>query len=230
MPWPPILRQQRFGYAGMVLFGLVLVGFGMQPLLRDALLEAHGVQTLATVVNAGSVPSSGGSRVGFIRYAFKDSEGATHDGQSSGYSGTVGESVLIEYAPSLPFIHRLVGEDRRLTAGWRWAISGFGALLAVAGIHGLTVLRRTWRLAQRLRRASPRLTGRVLRRSHDGRTLDYDYTTKGRTRRRRTLPLPRSAWHDVSPGDDIALLSTDAEATEVLTAVERDHLWSSTRG
>ncbi|MCZ8166387.1 hypothetical protein [Silanimonas sp.] len=80
MPWPPILRQQRFGYAGMVLFGLVLVGFGMQPLLRDGVLEAHGVQTLATVVDAGSVPSSGGSRVGFIRYAFTDAEGAAHDG------------------------------------------------------------------------------------------------------------------------------------------------------
>ncbi|WP_397596772.1 hypothetical protein [Silanimonas sp.] len=86
MPWPHLLRQQRLGYAGMLAFGLVLVGFGLQPLIRDVLIEAHGVQTVATVVDAGSVPSSGGSRVGFIRYDFKDTDGAPHAGQSSGYS------------------------------------------------------------------------------------------------------------------------------------------------
>lgn len=227
MPWPHLLRQKRLGYAGMLAFGLVLVGFGLQPLIRDVLIEAHGVQTVATVVDAGSVPSSGGSRVGFIRYEFKDADGAPHAGQSSGYSGTVGESVLVEYAPSFPFVHRLVGEDRRLAKGWHWGMAGFGLLLLMAGTHSLIVLRRTWGLVQRLRRASPRLTGRVIRRSHDGRTLDYEYAASGRTRRRRTLPMPMSAWQGVSPGDDIALLATDAEANEVLTVVERDHFAAS---
>ena len=227
MRWPPILSQQRLGLAGMLAFGLVLAGFGLHPVLRDALLDAHGVQIVAAVIDAGSVASSGGTRVGFIRYTFKDAEGTSHEGQSSGYSGIVGESVLVEYAPSFPFVHRLVGEDRRLPAGWRWAIAGFGLLLGVAGIHGLIVLHRTMRLVHHLRRASPRLTGRILRRSHDGRIVDYDYQVSGRTRRHRTLPLPASAWQDISPGDTIALLATEAPATEVLTVIERDYFASS---
>ena len=214
----------------MLLFGLVMAGLGLQPVLRDGVLEAQGVETLATIVDTGSVPSSGGSRVRFIRYQFRDAQGTTHEGQSSGYAGAVGESVLVEYASAYPFVHRLAGEDRRLAPGWRWGITGFGLLLGLAGVHGLVVLHRTWRLVQRLRHASPRLSGRVIRRSHDGRTLDYDYTIAGRTRRRRTLPLPRSVWVGASPGDPIALLATDAEVTDVLTAVERDHLWSSMRG
>jgi len=224
MRWPPILRQQRLGYTGMLAFGLLLTGFGLHPVMRDAVLDADGVQTLASVVDAGSVRSSGASRVGFIRYEFRDAEGTPHEGQSSGYSGTVGDAVLVEYAPAFPFVHRLVGEDRRLTPGWRWGIAGFGLLLVLASIHGLSVLRRTRRLIQQLRQAAPRLSGRVIRRSSDGRTVDYDFTVRGRLHRRRTLPLPRSAWEGVSPGDAIALLATDAEATDVLTLVERDHL------
>lgn len=229
MHWPHMLQRQRLGYGGMFFFGLVVMGFGLIPILRDALLNGQGVETVAIVVDAGTTPSSGGRRVGFLRYEFKDAEGTSRNGQSNGYSAAIGESVLVEYAPSLPFIHRLVGEDSRLAVGWRWGLSGFGLLLIVAGVHGLFALRRTWTLAQRLRYAQPRLKGKVVKRSHDGRTIEYDYAAGGNSRRQRSLPLPPAAWQAFAVGDAIELLAADAEAAEVLTLIERNHLFANAK-
>lgn len=127
-------QSQLVGALVAALFGLGLLIVGRRLIFYDHVL-AEPVTVLAAVVDAGQTRSSGGGSVNFVRYRFVDSHGKTRTGTSSGYSGTTGEAILVEYASRYPFVHRVAGEGKTSGYAWRWPIAGLGLFFLVAGVH-----------------------------------------------------------------------------------------------
>lgn len=135
------MRRERLGSWGLVLFALLLLGIGGRMVAYEHLLTYDGQDVLAQVVDTGSVLHQSGGYVNYIEYRFTDAEGVVRDGRSSGYSGTVGETVRVQYSRRFPFVHRLSGAENKPGYEWRWWIVAAGGLSLLGGIHSLLYLR-----------------------------------------------------------------------------------------
>jgi hypothetical protein len=127
-------RHPLIGALVAASFGLVLLAMGGRLIIYDHLL-ASAVRAAAEITSAGSTRSSGSSSVNFVRYRFTDPSGRTFSGTSAGYSGRAGDSLLVEYVPRFPYIHRVAGEGRTSGYRWRWYIAGAGLFFLVVGTH-----------------------------------------------------------------------------------------------
>ncbi len=128
------LQRQLVGAMTAAIFGLGLLLVGGRLVAYDRML-AEPEKVSGVVIDSGSTRSSRGGYVNYVRYAFVDQSGRTRSGTSSGYSGKNGESILIEYSPRFPSVHRVAGEGRTTAYQWRWHIAGFGLFFLVAGAH-----------------------------------------------------------------------------------------------
>jgi hypothetical protein len=78
-----------------ILFGFVLSLIGARLIFYNHFLEVHGQKVVGRITDSGSVKHSSGGYVNYIRYRFNDTSGELHTGQSSGYSGEIGETNLL---------------------------------------------------------------------------------------------------------------------------------------
>jgi hypothetical protein len=116
------------------LLGLVFLVVGLRLVAYELLLR-QPVTVSAQIIDTGSTRSTHGGSVRFVTYRFVDASGRAHTGTSSGYGGQAGQSILVEYAPRLPFVHRVAGEGRNTSYAWRWFIAGFGLFFLIVGSH-----------------------------------------------------------------------------------------------
>lgn len=131
---PNETQSQLVGALVAAIFGLGLLAVGGRLVVYDYLL-AEPARVSGVVVSSGTTRRSSGSSVNFVRYSFVDPSGGTHTGSSSGYSGSQGEPILLEYSPRFPSVHRVAGEGKGSGYQWRWFISGLGLLFLIAGAH-----------------------------------------------------------------------------------------------
>ncbi|MEQ8262287.1 DUF3592 domain-containing protein [Pseudohaliea sp.] len=129
------------GALAATLFGLGLAVVGGRLVVYDELLENGGETVVAEITASGSVRRSSGGYVDYIRYWFTDPKGRVRSGQSSGYAGQVGETILVRYASRFPGIHRVSGEGAGLGYRWRWVLVAIGLLFLFAGVRWLLLLR-----------------------------------------------------------------------------------------
>jgi hypothetical protein len=161
---------------------------------------------LGEIIDTGSVRSSGGGSVDFIQYKFTDGAGGFHTGQSSGYTGKIGETIRITYSPAYPFIHRVAGEGRKTGYQWRWAIFGAGLFFAVAGLHWFFHTRGRIRLGRRLLRKGAVVTGVVQRITDDGRTITYRYRVGPQEYGGKTMALPADLVREYEENDRVEVI------------------------
>jgi len=199
-------RYAFYGAIAFFLFGLILAVIGGRLIVYQYMLTEHGETIIGAITKTGRTRHSSGGHVNYIRYRFRDGEGRVHTGQSSGYSGEVGEDILLEYAPALPLIHRVAGEGRKKGYAWRWVIFGFGLLLTVAGFHWFANTRGRIRLGERLRHSGISVTGTITRITDQGRTITYGYKTKAGKFSGKTLPLSKKIVQRFSAGNGIDVL------------------------
>lgn len=173
-----------------ILFGVALSLVGARLIIYNHFLEVRGQKVIGRITDSGSMKHSSGGYVNYIRYSFNDTSGELHTGQSSGYSGEIGETILLEYSPGLPFLHRVSGEDQNKGYRWRWFIFGAGVLFFTAGIHSWFHARARVRLCARLRSEGILTKGIVLRITDRGRTISYQYTTDSGSFQGKTMALP----------------------------------------
>jgi len=133
--------RDAIGAVAATLFGLGVLIVGGRLVAYDHLLTAGGETVSAEIVEVGSVPRSSGGYVDYLKYRFTDPEGTVRSGQSSGYSGQVGETVLIRYSRRFPGVHRVSGEGAGLGYRWRWAFVAIGALFVYGGGRWLRRIR-----------------------------------------------------------------------------------------
>ncbi len=196
------------GSAAFVLFGLVLLVIGGRLIVYDLLLSGgSGEKIIGEITDAGSVHRSSGGYVNYIRYRFQDASGDFHTGQSSGYSGKAGETILLEYSPTFPFIHRVSGEGKNRGYRFRWPIAAAGLLFAIAGIHWFLYTRGRIRLGNRLSQKGIPVTGKIDRITYDGKVIEYSYQTDtGTVYRGKSLPLPLEKVKQLGEGDSVEVL------------------------
>jgi len=130
------LQSQFIGAIVATMVGLGLSVIGGRLIVYEYML-AEPVKVSGSIISSGQTRSSRSGNVNFIRYAFVDQFNTTRIGTSSGYSGTNGENIQVEYSSRFPSIHRVAGEGRTIGYVWRWPIAGFGLFLLVAGVHWL---------------------------------------------------------------------------------------------
>jgi hypothetical protein len=213
-------RYAKLGALATFLFGILLTVIGGRLILYDQLLTVHGREVIGEITDTGSTRRSSGGYVDFIRYRFRDASGEIHSGQSSGYSGTVGETIRLEYSPAFPFVHRVSGEGENTGYRWRWALLGIGLLFAVAGMHWFLHTRYRLRLADRLAREGAAVQGRVSRISDGGRTIEYRYATGAGSFRGKTMALPTAVVAEYSETDAVAVLYDPASHKRSVLKVE----------
>lgn len=127
-------KKQLFGAFFTALFGLGVLVVGGRLVAYDHLLS-DPVEVSGEIIDSGRTTSSRGGSASYVRYQFADQSGTSHVGTSSGYSGSRGESVLVEHSSRFPFIHRVAGEGSTTGYEWRWYISCFGLFFLVVGVH-----------------------------------------------------------------------------------------------
>lgn len=214
------LRYIFFGSLAFVLFGMTLAVIGGRLIVYQHILTKHGETIIGEIIKTGRTHRSTGGYVNFIHYQFRDAAGTLHTGQSSGYTGEVGEDILLEYAPAFPFIHRVAGEGRNKGYAWRWAILGFGLLLTAAGIHWFVNTRGRIRLGERLRYSGIKITGTVQRITDQGRTITYAYKTDAGECTGKTLALPAEIVQGFSSGDSIEVLCDPSNPRRSVLKIE----------
>jgi len=187
----PKTRYDLLGCFACVLFGLTLTIIGGRLIVYHYVLGTQGLRITGEIIKSGSVRRSSGGYVNFVRYQFRDDSGTLRTGQSSGYSGEIAENILLEYAPKLPFIHRVAGEGKTPGYTWKWAIFGFGILLTAAGIQWFVNTRTRIRLGHRLNLQGVSVKGRVQRITDNGRTITYSYATENEKYIGKTMALPQ---------------------------------------
>jgi hypothetical protein len=126
---------------GVTLFGLGLLLVGGRLVAYHHLLATGGQDVLAEITDVGSVRNSTGGYVDYVRYRFTDHGGTVRRGRASGYSGRVGETLRVRYAPGFPAVHRVSGSGGRLDVRVRWAILAAGAVFLFGGVRWLATLR-----------------------------------------------------------------------------------------
>jgi hypothetical protein len=133
--------RDLIGALTATLFGLALLILGGRLVAYEYLLTTGGETALAEITETGSVRRSSGGYVDYVRYRFTDSAGTIRNGQASGYSGQVGETILVEYSGRFPGVHRVSGEGNGLGYRWRWALVAIGAVFVFGGVRWLLMLR-----------------------------------------------------------------------------------------
>jgi len=201
----PKTRYIATGAGAFVLFGLTLIIIGTRFIVYQYLFSMHGQKVVGEVTATGTVHNSSGVNVDYIRYGFKDSSGKSHTGQSSGYSGVVGESVLLEYVPPYSFVHRVAGEGKGASYRWRWAIFFSGCLFCTAGFHWLIATLRRIKLGEHLSKKGLVTVGKVMKISDGGRTIVYEYHIQSRTFNGKSMALPAAIVKQFKPGDTVDL-------------------------
>lgn len=199
-------RYSTIGGLVFFLFGMILFIIGGRLIMYQFLLIAHGDEITGKIIDSGSVRGSSGGYVNYIRYQFKDDAGNLHTGQSSGYSGEPGATILLEYVPFFPIIHRISGEGQTKGYKWRWFIFGVGLLFSIAGIHWLLHTRARVRLGARLSHEGIMVKGIVHRITDNGRTITYLYTTNLGIFGGKTLPLPKTLVQEYREKDQVEVL------------------------
>ncbi|HEX7895984.1 MAG TPA: DUF3592 domain-containing protein [Terriglobales bacterium] len=91
-------------------FGLVLLLISGGGMWINHLYQSEGIQVIAKVTNSSRMYSSRSS-YNVVYYRFTLSDGRTFTGNQSGYSGTPGSSILIDYLPSSPSTNRVDGSN-----------------------------------------------------------------------------------------------------------------------
>jgi hypothetical protein len=134
--------RDLIGAVATALFGLGLLIVGTRLVAYDYLLTTGGNMVSAEIVKVGSVRRSSGGYVDYLKYRFTDPEGNVRHGQSSGYSGQVGDTILVQYSRQFPGVHRVSGEGHGLGYGWRWALVAIGGLFLFGGGRWLVMIRR----------------------------------------------------------------------------------------
>ncbi len=213
-------RYAKLGALATFLFGILLSVIGGRLILYDQLLTVHGRDVIGEIIDTGSVRHSSGGYVDFIRYRFKDAAGEIHSGQSSGYSGTIGETIRLEYSPVLPFVHRVSGEGENMGYRWRWAFLGVGLLFAVAGMRWFLHTRYRLRLVARLAREGAAVEGTVGRIADGGRTIEYRYTTEAGSFRGKTMALPPAVVGEYRETDTVEVLYDPASHKRSVLRIE----------
>ncbi|MBD3224225.1 MAG: DUF3592 domain-containing protein [Caldithrix sp.] len=135
------VMRDLIGAIATTLFGLSLFIVGGRLVVYDYLLTTGGETASAEIIEVGSVHRSSGGYVDYVKYRFTDPEGRVRYGQSSGYSGQVGETILIHYSPRLPGVHRVSSEGGGLGYRWRWAFVAIGVLFLFGGGRWLLMIR-----------------------------------------------------------------------------------------
>jgi len=125
----------------VTLFGLGLLTVGGRLVVYEYLLAADGKTALAEITDTGSVRRSAGGYVDFVRYRFVDRTGTTRSGSANGYTGTIGETILVEYSAAIPAIHRVSGAGTGPGYAWRWALVAAGSVFVFGGGRWLLMLR-----------------------------------------------------------------------------------------
>ena len=201
--------KTKYAMAGgiiCILFGLTLSVIGARLVFYQHFLEVRGQKVIGKITDTGTVRHSSGGYVNYIRYSFNDNSGKMHNGQSSGYSGKIGETILLEYSPDFPFIHRVSGEGRNKGYQWRWFILGAGLLFSIAGIHWFLHTRARIRLCVRLSMEGILTKGIVLQITDSGRTITYQYTTDSGSFRGKTMALPVKLVQQHKENDQVEVL------------------------
>lgn len=133
--------RELIGALTATLFGLTLSIVGGRLVAYEYLLTTGGKTALAEITETGSVRHSSGGYVDYIHYRFTDPAGRVRNGQSTGYSGQVGETILVNYSERFPAVHRVSGEGSGLGYRWRWALVAIGAVFIFGGGRWLLLLR-----------------------------------------------------------------------------------------
>jgi len=201
----PKTRYVAIGSIAFFLFGLTLAVIGGRLIFYQYLLSTHGRKVVGEITEAGTFHRSSGVNSGFIKYSFIDSSGRYRSGRSSGYSGEVGETVLLEYVPSYPFVHRVSGEGNRISYRWRWMICISGCIFGMAGIHWGIVTNRRILLAERLGKNGIAVVGRVMQIADGGRTIVYEYAIESEKYKGKTFAMPLETVKKFKPNDRVDL-------------------------
>lgn len=216
----PKTRYIVLGSIAFFCFGLVLFFIGGRFIVYHYLFSEYGTKVIGEVTYVGTSHRPTGGTVDFIRYRFSDSRGNFHSGESSGYSGVVGETVLLEYVPDYPFISRVAGEGKNTAYGWRWAIFSAGLLFSFAGIHWIISTRNRMRLGDYLLINGIRLKGTVIRIADGGRTIEYEYYIGSDKYKGKTLALPAGIVKNHSPGGEVEVYADPAKGGKSILKIE----------
>jgi len=133
--------RDLIGAIAAFLLGLGLLIVGGRLVAYEYLLNTDGETALAEIIEVGSVRHSSGGYVDYLKYRFTDPVGTVRLGQSSGYSGQVGDTILIHFSKRFPAVHRVSSEGSGLGYRWRWALVVIGALLLFGGGRWLLMVR-----------------------------------------------------------------------------------------
>lgn len=199
-------KYDMVGVIICILFGFALTLIGARLIFYHHFLEVRGQKVVGRITDSGSVKHSSGGYVNYIRYSFNDASGELHTGQSSGYSGEFGETILLEYSPDLPFLHRVSGEGQNKGYRWRWFILGAGVLFLIAGIHWWLHTRARIHLCDRLSSEGLLTEGIVLQITDSGRTISYQYTIDSGSFQGKTMSLPIKLVRQYKEKDQILVL------------------------
>lgn len=205
------------------MFGLTLVVIGGRLIVYQYLLSTHGHKVAGEIIGTGTVYRTSGGNVDYIRYRFTDSSGVTRSGLSSGYSGDVGETVLLEYALNFPFVHRISGEGNHISYRLRWVICIAGCIFGMAGIHwGVATNRRISRAA-RLGKNGIAVVGRVLQIADGGRTIVYEYAIESCTYQDKSFAMPVACVKKFKPHDSIEIYVDPVAPQKSVLKIEHDN-------
>jgi|GEM_PF-5695120 len=209
-----------FGAWLFLAFGCLLALIGGYFSLRELIFGYESRQVSAEITASGTFSRSQGIDTDYIRYRFLDTSGQEQHGESTGYRGDIGESVLVEYSPPLPWVHRVAGEGSRLAYRWCWLIFGAGLLFVLAGWHWQHHTLQRLRLLESLRRNGLRANGTVRRQADGLRTLEYDFSVAGRNYSGKTLPLPSETVRQFESGASVEVLYQRAHPDRNALSVE----------
>lgn len=133
--------RDLMGAVAATLLGLGLLIVGGRLIAYDDLLATGGEMASAEIIEVGSVHRSSGGNVNYLKYRFTDPEGTVRYGQSRGYSGQIGDTILIHYSRRFPGVHRVSSESGGLGYRWRWAFVAIGILFLFGGGRWLLMIR-----------------------------------------------------------------------------------------
>ena len=142
-----------FAAGGLLFF---LIGAGV--LGSHAAFDRFGERTVGTVTGSGQL--GGTSSVRYVEFEFADPSGERFSGRSSGYGGTAGETILVEYLAGWPRWNRVAGAGRKARPWLGWVTAG-GAAFTLIGLHWHVLARRRRRTKERLELDGKAATGHV---------------------------------------------------------------------
>ena len=149
--------KRFYGPIAFILVGGIFAFIPGLKIYRNYQFQGGSEKVIATITSSGRTTGSSSTR--YVDYKFTVG-GISFSGNTSGYGGAKGETILVEYVTSSPSVNRVAGSGKR-NKKWLWPIFGFGLFFAFVGTHWGWNVKKREELKERLPKVGQKTMGSI---------------------------------------------------------------------